>query len=406
MDTNENTTPVVCSRRRGKIKVREYSNPQRPHLRYYISFREAGRTKRQFFETKDEAKSKANFKNAELKLNGVNHAEFPEWLRLMSQEAVEQLQPHKKTIRDAVAHYIKHLKASEKSCGAAQLVEEMLKAKKADGVGEHQLRTLRCRLGFKDKNNPTFSPASFAGRFDGKLVSEITSSDIDDWLRSLGVSPLTRNHYRAAVLSAFNFAIRSGYASTNPVAASPKAKVVNDAPGILSVEQASALLVNAAPELVPYLAIGLFAGLRRAELERLDWGEVDFESSLIEVKARKSKSGQRRLVKIEPNLRQWLQPHRQLKGNVTPLENFRQLFEGARMAAGITDWPENALRHSFASYHLAHFKKAAETALELGHHDARVTFAHYRELVRPKEAARYWNLKPAGRSRKIVAMNQ
>jgi integrase len=58
------------------------------------------------------------------------------------------------------------------------------------------------------------------------------------------------------------------------------------------------------------------------------------------------------------------------------------------------EWPDNALRHSFASYQLAHFKNAAATALELGHHDSRITFAHYRELVRPKEAERYWNIRP------------
>jgi len=44
---------------------------------------------------------------------------------------------------------------------------------------------------------------------------------------------------------------------------------------------------------------------------------------------------------------------------------------------------------------LAHFKNAASTTLELGHHDSRITFAHYRELVKPKEAERYWNLTPA-----------
>jgi hypothetical protein len=40
-----------------------------------------------------------------------------------------------------------------------------------------------------------------------------------------------------------------------------------------------------------------------------------------------------------------------------------------RIAADIEEWPDNALRHSFASYHLAHLKNAASTALELGHHD-------------------------------------
>jgi len=46
------------------------------------------------------------------------------------------------------------------------------------------------------------------------------------------------------------------------------------------------------------------------------------------------------------------------------------------------------------SYHLAHFKNAASTALDLGHPDSRITFAHYRELVKPKEAERFWNIKP------------
>ena len=63
--------------------------------------------------------------------------------------------------------------------------------------------------------------------------------------------------------------------------------------------------------------------------------------------------------------------------------NYRKLFQKAHKAAGIDPWPKNALRHSFASYHLAAHKNAAETALQLGHMDARVLFAHYRELVSP-----------------------
>ena len=383
--------PVVL-RRRGKIKVRRYNNRQRPHLKYYISFREAGRTRRQFFETQEQAKSEADFRNAELKQNGREHAEFPTWLRVKAQECTDALKPFGKTIEDATKHYVAYLEATEKSCSAEELVKELLKGKEADGVGERQLYNLKSRLGY------------FADQFNGKLVAEISTREIDDWLRSLEVGPQTRNHYRACVLSAFNFAVGSGYAPTNPVEKAAKAKVVGEPPGILSVEQASALLVTAPKELVPYFAIGLFAGLRRAELERLDWSEIDFESGLIEVKAEKSKTAMRRLVTLQPILREWLLPLRQHKGNVTPQSCFREMFEQTRAAAGIAEWPENGLRHSFASYHLAAFKKAAETALELGHHNANVTFAHYRELVRPKEAARYWNLKPAKRSRKIVSM--
>ena len=58
------------------------------------------------------------------------------------------------------------------------------------------------------------------------------------------------------------------------------------------------------------------------------------------------------------------------------------------------DWPNNALRHSFASYHLADTQDAAKTALQLGHAESRTLFAHYRELVRPKDTKAFWKIFP------------
>ena len=209
---------------------------------------------------------------------------------------------------------------------------------------------------------------------------------------------MTRNHYRAVLVQAYNFAIANGYAAENPALKTAKAKVLGEPPGILTVEQAASLLESADSEILAYCAIGLFAGLRRAEIERLDWSEIDFEEGLIEVTAQNSKTAQHRFVTIQPNLREWLFPHRQLKGSVIPVADFKKRFDQARIAAGIKQWPPNALRHSFASYHLAHFKNAASTALELGHHDSRITFEHYRELVRPRLAKAYWNIRPAAKA--------
>src|SRR4030095_8012571 len=105
----------------------------------------------------------------------------------------------------------------------------------------------------------------------------ITRAEIDDWLRAMPVSPLTRNNYRQRTALAFNFAIGRGYATSNPAEGAAKAKVGSDHPGILSVNEAARLLeAAAAPDVLPYIAIGLFAGLRTAELERLDWSEIDF----------------------------------------------------------------------------------------------------------------------------------
>jgi integrase len=238
------------------------------------------------------------------------------------------------------------------------------------------------------------------------MVATITSAQLDDWLRSLNFLAVTRNHYRQLLLLAFNFAVKRGYSTDNPAKNTDKAKGRKSDIGILTVTQAARLLESATPDVLPYIAIGLFAGLRSAEIERLDWNKIDFDSGLIEVTAQNSKTAQRRLVTMQPNLRKWLLPLRKHKGNVTPANGFRQSFEQARAAAGITDWPVNALRHSFASYHLAHFKNAASTALELGHHDSRITFAHYRELVKPKDAERYWQIKPTDRGAKVVPLVQ
>jgi integrase len=369
--------------RQRKIRVRRYHNSSRPHLKFTVNFRENGKRARKFFETKDAADSFAAFKNAELKRNGVEHAEFPTSLRVMAQECSAQLQGFGKTIADATKYFIAHLKASEKSCTAVQLVKELVAAKEQDGASVRHVCDLRSRLNI------------FAEKFNGQPVATITTAEIDDWLRSLKVSPVTRNHYRRLIVLAFNFAVQRGYSTDNPAEMTAKAKERDREIGILTVTQTARLLESATPDVLPFIAIGLFGGLRRAEIERLDWSEIDFESGLIEVTAQNSKTAQHRFVTMQPNLREWLLPLRKHKGNVTPSNCFRELFEQAREAAGIAEWPENALRHSFASYHLAHFKSAAETALQLGHHDSRITFAHYRELVKPKEAERYWNIRPA-----------
>jgi integrase len=377
--------------RRRKIRVRKYADSNRPHLKFVVNYREAGKRKRSFFETKEQAESFAGFKNAELKRNGIEHAEFPTALRVMAQNAVEQLKPFGKTITDAVQHYLAHLKASEKSCTAVQLVKELVAAKENDGASQRHLDDLRSRLNI------------FADKFDGQPVATITSAKIDDWLRSLPVSAVTRNHYRRLIVLALNFAVQRGYAKENAAERTAKAKERGGDIGILAVTEAARLLESATPEVLPYIAIGLFAGLRRSEIERLDWSEIDFDSGLIQVTARNSKTAQRRFVTMQPNLREWLLPLRQHKGNVTPTLGFRQSFEQARQAAGIKEWPENGLRHSFASYHLAHFQNAASTALELGHHDSRITFAHYRELVKPRDAEQYWKIRPATKG-KVVAL--
>ena len=382
---------VLTTRTRFEVKENKWAS-----RKWFVEGRENGKRSRKFFKTKAEAKTYADLKNNELLNRGIEHAEFPTALRVMAQECADALQTCGKTIKDATDFFLAHLKASEKSCTAIHLVKELVAAKEKDGASVRHVNDLRVRLN------------RFAEKFDGQMVATITSGEIDDWLRSLNVSPVTRNNFRRLVVLMFNFAIGRGYTSSNPAEKTAKAREPKATPGILSVEQASALLSRAAPEILAYIAIGLFAGLRRAEIERLDWSEVDFDSGHIEVTAEKSKSKvANRFITMQPNLCEWLLPHRKLKGNVTPQGRFefRQSFEQARKDAGIDEWPDNALRHSFASYHVAKFRDAKGLALEMGHMDSGMLFNHYRALVKQNEAERYWNIRPVAKAN-VVGMQQ
>jgi integrase len=192
----------------------------------------------------------------------------------------------------------------------------------------------------------------------------------------------------------------------NAAAKTERAREIAKPPGILTPEQAAALLNESVDgDLLAFHALGLFAGLRVAEITKLDWRNVDLTGGFVEISAATSKTRSRRLVPIQPNLRAWLQPVAKASGPVVG-GNLRNRQEEARRRAGISDWPNNAMRHSFVSYRLAATGNAGQTALESGH-DQAVLFAHYRELVRPKEAERFWKIMPSSEAaEKIVEMGR
>jgi integrase len=310
-------------------------------------------------------------------------------LRVEAIECSELLQPYAKTLRDATKFYVAHLKAVTGSKKVSAVVVELLAARSADGMSARYLGDLRVRLG------------RFVAAFAEEMIAALSASRIDEWLRGLGVGPVTRNTFRRRVAVLFSFAKRRGYVTENPVADVERAKERETEIEILSVNELARLLECASSDMLPFWTIGAFAGLRRAEIERLTWNEVDFEAGVIEVKASKAKTASRRLVTIQPNLREWLAPYRTRVGRVCPVNLQRKINEDRERAKLRSEWPQNALRHSFGSYHLAQFNDAAKLALEMGNSPATI-FRHYRQLVKPNQAERYWKIAPAAAGKKVV----
>jgi len=73
-------------------------------------------------------------------------------------------------------------------------------------------------------------------------------------------------------------------------------------------------------------------------------------------------------------------------------------------AAGIEQWPQDVLRHSFASAHYAFHRNPAQTALLLGHRDQDMLLTHYRDPMKPTVAARYWMILPQITAKNIVPL--
>jgi integrase len=349
-----------------------------------------GGRNRRFFKDKAEAETFMQFAKVQQENYGTAALSIPDALRVEAIECHALLQPFGVTLRDAAKFYAAHLKAVTGSRKVREVIADLLAARSADGMSSRYLGDLRVRLG------------RFALSFGEEMIGGISASRIDEWLRGLGVGGVTRNTFRRRLAVLFSFAKRRGYVTENPVADVERAKERETEIEILSVGEVTRLLECASPHMLPFWTIGAFAGLRRSEIERLIWSEIDFDAGVIEVKASKSKTASRRLVTIQPNLREWLAPYRTRIGRVCPVNLQRKINDDRERAGLRAEWPQNALRHSFGSYHLARFNDAAKLALEMGNSPATI-FRHYRQLVKPKHAEGYWKIAPMPAGRKLVA---
>jgi integrase len=360
--------------------------PYRHHLKYkfVLDLRAFGRG-RKFFKTRAEADAERRRQLTTLERHGREAIGLPQHELSDFIKARKTLAEYGKTITDATEFYVDYFERVRRcKTTVSDLVTELLEAKRKDGKSEIYLRDLRNIL------------AIFSRDFGTRSIAAITVEELDNWLRALPGSLKTRTNFRAVVGVLFSYAARRRMIDFNPVVHTAKPKLPDNPPEIFTVDELRALLEAAqrtAPDVLPMLAIGAFAGVRDAEIKRLDWHEVNLARGHMEIKGAKAKSARRRIIPMQPNLAAWLRPYSAMKGGVVP-EGYRSKLDRAREAAGLVRWPNNGLRHSFASYRLAAINDAPKVAMELGHTSPHMLFSTYRELVLPEEAKRYWKIVP------------
>ena len=408
--------------KRGHTVVKIYRTPSRGCEAFTVSYYLGEKRQRVTFSDLGLAMTEAETVANKLSTGEVNVLTLTSGDRLAYIRAIEALKPtgvpleiaamlfaeahallDGASLLEAVRFYLKHTTDKLPKKNVPEVVTEFLEAKETDKMSAVYVKDLKSRLG------------RFAAKFPGRLAL-VTKAEIEDFLRGLkgkdddgnetiSLSGKSRNNYRRAIGTLFNFAVTRGYLPKGLVQVEDVAlaREDNGEIEIFRPEELANLLEAADEALIPFLAIGAFAGLRHAELQRLDWSEVRLGDGFIEVKASKAKTASRRLVPIQDNLKRWLTPLRKAGGAICDYANMsKQLLWLAedvdkklkqQDATASFVWKHNALRHSFISYRVAQTQNVAQVALEAGN-SPRVVFANYRELVRPADAVKWFSIEP------------
>ena len=128
------------------------------------------------------------------------------------------------------------------------------------------------------------------------------------------MSSRSHDNFRQVLVLLFRFAQKQGYLPEGRTEAEKTEPMGNNGDGeigIFTVEEMRRLLSTAGNDVLPYLVLGAFAGIRTAEIVRLDWQEINFDTGYIEIKKSKAKTKGRRLIKMQPNLVAWLRKARE-----------------------------------------------------------------------------------------------
>jgi site-specific recombinase XerD len=328
-----------------------------------------------YFKLKTDATAYARDLESQRGGNTTEFLNLPQVTQAAVIRALNRLNGDAGRIEEAVDFFLRMRPATSSGKLVPDVVTECVAQKEASGKRARYVVALSSTL------------ARFADAHSAIAIENVTPRHVEDWLLSKNWSLRTRRGYLIDLRTLFSFALKRGYVTSNPAEAVEKPTPPQATPGILTVPQCAKLLSTAQDMdagLVPYLAISLFAGMRKSELAKMEWSWI--KEDRIDVPAHIEKNSKRRLVPIVAALADWLR----FEGDL-PVKNLAKRLKRVRKAAGVS-WPHNCLRHSFCSYGVPVYG-SAWTARAAGHEEA-VLKLHYDAIADPNEAKKFWEIMP------------
>jgi len=249
----------------------------------------------------------------------------------------------------------------------------------------------------------------FARWADGFNLNETSTKQINCYLKN--VSLASYNNHLRAIKGFFLWAHREGLVISNPCSYIKLEKRQHNEAAVLSCDEVEALLKASQMlhmgELLPYVCITIFAGLRPdSEMKYLTWESINLEDA--EIRVTKGKTQIPRTVEMPKNLQRWLL----ICDRTRPIyvTNFRRKWAAVRNAAGFKggvanahyekeaeaqrmSWVRDYTRHTAISYRVRQTGDIHTTATWAGNSPS-IIRTNYLGLVTGTEAANFWNIMP------------
>lgn len=251
-----------------------------------------------------------------------------------------------------------------------------------------------------------------------KAINTITKPIIRKFLSDCDLKPEGERNMLRNISVLFSWAVDHQYLTENPCSGIKVEAEKSDEPvRILTIKEAEHLLKSASTalslplktgkdrietitvqpgDLIPWLTVGMFAGVRPDEAKLLEWHDIDFGRRHIDLPAKIAKDHQRRIIPMEPNLIEWLKPYRPANGEGKIVRNYRWKFQAFVKSINFSPWPKDCLRHSYGSYHLAKYENSGRTAAHMGHRSSQMLYERYREVIKEQaDIEAFWKLVPS-----------
>lgn len=232
----------------------------------------------------------------------------------------------------------------------------------------------------------------------------------------LEITPTTMKSYLQhhpgyfGVLSAWlGWASKNGWLPRNPCVGLKPSSPESEAVATFTTKQVESLLSKAAASkdwsVLAYLVLSFFGGVRPEEFRKVAPGEKimnltweDYDSECISISPDLAKTRRGRIIEAEPVVTQWIEYiQKQAKGKLTgPLlpDNWIKDWRRWRKKHWPEKWPQDVLRHTYGSNHLARSQSLDVTSKVMGNSPKVLERHYWNWKTRQKDAAVFWDLGP------------